>query len=172
MRDVLLPLAKIPGVRMAALISEDGVPIASTRGMHATNDETMPLDRDDELNAFTALASGWHGDLRRAASRLSWNPPRRMVLRATKNELVLLQAPTAVVLVVLERGVAAEELRVPMEGALARMQRVLREMSGDLTSTGYEQPPGIFPGSPGPESSGASSDPLARSHGNDPTREL
>jgi len=162
-KDILQPLAKIPGVRMAALISEDGVPIASTRGVHATLDESMPLDRDDELIAFTALASGWHADLRRAAARLSWNPPRRMILRASKNELVLLQAPTSVVLVVLERGASAEDLRVPMEGALARMQRLLREMAGDHEPDApADSTPGLFPGSPGPEPSGATHVDLAR----------
>lgn len=160
MREVLQPLAMIPGVRMTALVSEDGVPIVSARGHHAQVDDDLPLDRDDELNAFTALASGWLGDLRRAAARLSWSAPRRVVLRATKSELVLLQAPTAVVLVVLERGISAEELRIPMEGALARMQRLLREITEEFGPIGsgqapQEQPPGLLPGVAGPATPGA-----------------
>ena len=160
MKEVLQPLAMIPGVRMTALVSEDGVPIVSARGHHAQADDDLPLDLDDELNAFTALASGWLADLRRAAARLSWAAPRRVVLRASKSELVLLQAPTAVVLVVLERGVSAEELRIPMEGALARMQRLLREITEEFgplgsASSPQDQPPGLLPGATGPAPPGA-----------------
>ena len=160
-----MPLAMIPGVRIASLISEDGVPIICTRGVHAKGEDGLPIDHDDELNGFTALASGWFGDLRRAVARISWSSPRRVVLRATKGELVLLQAPTAVVLVVLERGVAAEELRVPMEGALARMHRHLREVAAPApipSKQSAAHPPGMTRGTSGPDPSGADFDSLAR----------
>lgn len=138
MKQVLEPLALIAGVRMVALISEDGVPIATTAGMSPKRsqgeaDPAQPIDRDEELNSFTALAASWFSETTRAAGQLSWSRPGRMVLRATLGELVLQQAPGAVVLVVLERGVTAEELRVPIEGAIARLNRVLRTI-GDQRS--------------------------------------
>ena len=173
MKEVLQPLALIPGVRIASLISEDGVPIVSTRGVHASDEDGLPLDRDDELNAFTALASGWFADLQRAVDRLSWSSPRRVVLRASRGELVLLQAPTAVVLVVLERGVSAEDLRVPMEGALARMQRLFRQYGGHTPDplegkAPIHPTPGPLPGAAGPDPSGASVDSLAH-RGSEPS---
>ena len=161
MKEVLEPLAMIPGVKIASLISQDGVPITSTRGAHAQGEETTPLDRDGELNGFTALASGWFADLTRATGRLSWSPPQRVVLRATKGEIVLLRAERVVVLVMLERGVSAEEVRVPMQGAMARMQRLIRELEclpGPVPSRPesqpYESPPGILSENLGPDSAG------------------
>ena len=173
MKEVLQTLSVIPGVRMVALISEDGVPIVSERGASFDASEDLPIDQDNELNSFTALASGWLGEIRRATARLSWSQPRRVVMRASKNDLVLLQAPGAVVLAVLERGASSEELRVPMEGVLARMQRILRGPSneGNLDSapkgTPQSQPPGALPGAVGPDQSGAF-DTLA-TNGLDPT---
>ena len=165
MKDILHPLAMIPGVRLASLISLDGVPITSTRGVHTTETDGLPLDKDEELNAFTALASGWLADLTRAVAKMTWDPPRRAVLRATRSEIVMLRAPAAIVLVVLERGVSAEELRVPMEGALARMERFLRGISGDPETPDavqpIDQPPGLIGGNTVPDSSGAGSDSLA-----------
>lgn len=152
MKEILEPLALIPGVRMAALISEDGVPITTTAGAHRKRDADepqQPIDRDEQLNGFTALAASWVDDMRRAVGQLAWAAPRRMVLRATMGELVLQQAPNAVVLVVLERGVTAEELRVPIDGAIARMQRVLRSLGQRRESPPplpvQAQPPGPFP---------------------------
>jgi hypothetical protein len=48
------------------------------------------------------------------------------VLSAARGTLIAMQAPGALLLVVLESGMRAEELRLPMEGAVARMQRHLR----------------------------------------------
>jgi len=145
MKAILEPLALIPGVRMTALISEDGVPIATARGASRTQEEDegpQNIDHDDVLNSFTALAAGWLGEISRAVGQLSWAAPSRVVLRATQGEMVLQKAPGAVVLVVLERGVTAEELRVPMEGAIARMHRVLRNISQARTpQTQTNQPP-------------------------------
>ena len=147
MKAILDPLALIPGVRMTALISEDGVPIVTARGASRSAEDEDPqnIDQDDVLNSFTALAAGWLMEISRAVGQLSWSAPTRVVLRATQGEMVLQKAPGAVVLVVLERGVTAEELRVPMEGAIARMHRVLRNLSQappPQTHTG-QPPPGI-----------------------------
>lgn len=126
MREVLDPLAHIPGVRLAALISPDGVPIATARAAREER-ASAGLDQDVELNGHTALAAGWLAEVSRAAQQQSWSAPTRAVLRASHGTLVLHHAPGAVVLAVLERGVPYEELLVPIEGVIARMQRVLRQ---------------------------------------------
>ena len=125
MKEVLDPLAHIPGVRLAALISPDGVPIATAQADRSDSDGAS-IDRDDELCSYTALAAGWLTEVTRSALQLSWNAPQRAVLRATQGTMVLHHAPGAIVLAVLECGVPYEELRVPIEGAIVRMQRLLR----------------------------------------------
>ena len=125
MREVLDPLAHIPGVRLAALISPDGVPIATARAVRDGQDPAG-LDQDAALNGHTALAAGWLAEVTRAVQQQSWSAPMRAVLRASHGTLVLHHAPGAIVLAVLERGVPYEELLVPIEGVIARMQRVLR----------------------------------------------
>ncbi len=125
MKAVLDPLAHIPGVRLAALISVDGVPIATAEATREGETASM-IDQDEELNSYTALAAGWLADVTRSCSQLSWDSPLRAVLQATHGTLVLHNAPGAIVLAVLERGVPYEELRVPIEGAIGRMQRLLR----------------------------------------------
>lgn len=151
MKDVLEPLALIPGVRLAGLISSDGVPIAVIDGVGRRNEtptEREASDDFDDLHAFAGIAAGWLGDVARSVGQLAWAPPRRLVLRATRGALILQHGPGAVVLVVLEQGVAAEELRVPMEGAIARIQRLLRTM-GDTHEPAPAgvalDPPGVLP---------------------------
>ena len=62
----------------------------------------------------------------------------------------MLHAPGAVLLVLLDRGMRPEELRLPMEGAVARMQRVLRSMGKNIdeqvTSAQLDAIPGALPG--------------------------
>ena len=153
MKDVLEPLALIPGVRLAGLISGDGVPIAIVDGVGRRNE--APSERDtsdggmDDLHNFAGVAAGWLGEVTRTVGQLAWDAPRRLVLRGTRGALVMHQGPGAVVLVILEQGVAAEELRVPMKGAIARIQRLLRTMgeSDDLpvASSTEQDPPGLLP---------------------------
>jgi predicted regulator of Ras-like GTPase activity (Roadblock/LC7/MglB family) len=126
MREVLDPLAHIPGVRLAALVSPDGVPIATARATRNTGEATATIDQDEQLNSYAALAAGWLAEVTRSALHQSWDVPTRAVLRATQGTLVLHHAPAAIVFAVLERGVPYEELRVPIDGAIARMQRMLR----------------------------------------------
>jgi hypothetical protein len=66
-----------------------------------------------------------------------------MSMRAARGTLIVMQAPNAVLLVLLDGGMPPEELRLPMEAAIARMQRVLRGGRKDAPSE--EKPPGLFP---------------------------
>lgn len=168
MKNVLDPLARIPGVRLAALVSPDGVPIdvrSSTPMKNAgaaprrDGKDAKPAESRDandlgaeDLNALSALASSWISEVSRAVAPLSWDVPKRLVLQAARGTLVVVQAPRALLLVVLEGGTSPEELRLPMGVAIARMERHLRAIEPkSSTATAGEstrdegQPPGIFP---------------------------
>ena len=53
MKRVLEPLTRIPGISLAAVISKDGVLVASYNG-----DETTDGACTEEANSFAALAAG------------------------------------------------------------------------------------------------------------------
>ena len=165
MKKVLEPLTLIPGVRLAAVISPDGVPIAVLAGAgpqksREEQDEVDVIAAAEDHNAFAGFAAGWLSELAHAIGQMSWTAPRRVVLRATRGALVVHLGPVAILLVVLEHGVSAEELRVPLEGANARMQRLLRG-PGDTASPPAAPPtqplPGIFPAPPGDFAHGSQS---------------
>jgi len=124
MKQVLEPLAKIPGVRMALLVSHDGVPVV-VRGRDGEDGGVDLSAQSGE--SLAALASGWLNGLTRSLAPQSWDAPQRVVLRAARGTLIMLAAPGAVLLVQLARGARSEDLRLPMESAVVRMQRVLRE---------------------------------------------
>lgn len=129
MREVLEPLSRVPGVRHAVMVSADGVPIAVEGRATTREGESDPMQlgtSPEELAAFAGLAAGWLNEIRRAVDRLTWDPPQRVVLRAQRGTLVLLTTRGAILVVVLERGMEPEELRLPMEAASARLQRMLR----------------------------------------------
>jgi predicted regulator of Ras-like GTPase activity (Roadblock/LC7/MglB family) len=123
MKQVLEPLSSIPGVRVAVLVTSDGVPVI-VRGRAS---ERLASDGIEETaESLSALAAGWLNSVSRAVAPLSWLPPERLVLRATRGAIVMLQAPNSVLLVLLDGGARPEDLRLPMKGAVARLQRLLR----------------------------------------------
>lgn len=158
MKSVLDPLASVPGVRLAALISPDGVPIdirkrASQRSSSSRTSPSGPPGPEepgsDDVDALSALASSWIAEVSRAVAPLSWQVPQRLVLRAARGTLVVVQAPRALLLVVLEGGMRPEELRLPMGIAIARMERHLRAIgprsAAEQRTPAAGGPPGIFP---------------------------
>jgi predicted regulator of Ras-like GTPase activity (Roadblock/LC7/MglB family) len=151
-KHILEPLARIAGVRTAALITTDGVPI-TVQGRAAPRGG----GENGELDALAALAAGWVGEVNRATAPLAWDAPRHLVLRAVRGTLVAMQAPGALLVVVLESGASAEELRLPMEATVGRMLRHLRALSAARNAPGAPQ--GSAPQS-GPASKGAPGAPL------------
>lgn len=155
MKHVLDPVIRIPGVRIAALVTSDGVPITvheSTRHPHADASESISKgdcvnDAADDLNELAGLATCWIGEVARAVAPLSWEAPRELILRAARGTLIVKQAPRALLIVVIDGGMKAEELRLPMQVAVARMERHLRDLDQNYTTTSHdvENPPGIFP---------------------------
>jgi predicted regulator of Ras-like GTPase activity (Roadblock/LC7/MglB family) len=144
MKQVLEPIARTPGVRLAMLVTPDGVPI-TVQGERRRSPEAprqsgperrvqnTGVDSADDVHALAALGTGWMSEVTRAVAPLSWSAPQRLVLRAARGTLIAMQAPGALLLVVLDSGMRAEDLRLPMEGAVARMQRHLRAI-GHRTS--------------------------------------
>ena len=157
MKHVLEPLAHLPGVRIAALVTPDGVPMCAQNPARPRSSQGDDELGEQDVSALAALATGWLGEISRAVAPLSWDVPHRLVLRAARGTLVVVQAPGALLLAVLEGGMQPEELRLPMESAIARMQRHVRgiERRGAAPRDGAE-PPGVLPrregrGAGGPE---------------------
>lgn len=118
MKEVLEPLVAIPGVRLAALATPDGVPIASCVPAGEASDE--------DPQALAALVSGWLASLGPALGLASWDFGQRAVLRGSRGTLVVRHAGAALLLAVLEPGTSADELRLPLDAALARLARIAR----------------------------------------------
>ena len=161
MKHILDPLAGVPGVRRAMLFSPDGVPIVSTslRRSGAGDEQARDwVDSAEDSNAFTALAAGWLTEIRRSVDPISWDAPQRVVLEASRGTLILLLTERAILSVELDRGMAPEELRLPMEASVARLHRILhRDVAGSAPaarSTKNEEPPGIFPAGEGTPAEG------------------
>lgn len=155
MKEILDPLAFIPGVRLAALIATDGVPIAVVEGVApraSASDDNEALRATDGGDYLAGLAASWLGDIARAVGPLAWDSPVRLVVKATRGSLLISQDSGRVLIVALEQGVSADDLRVPMDGAIGRMQRLLQGMKpGRSDGASTENPPGIFPADSDPE---------------------
>jgi predicted regulator of Ras-like GTPase activity (Roadblock/LC7/MglB family) len=124
MIEVLEPLTRIAGVRCALLISPDGVPVIA-RGKLAL-EGSLEGALDTNADALAGLAAGWLNGLSTSVAPLSWEAPARLALRCARGTLVLCTVTGAILLVVLDTGASSEELRLPMEAAVARMRRILR----------------------------------------------
>ena len=136
------------------MVSADGVPIASLDGQSERGNggsTTAELDANKDLGSLAAQVAGWVADIDRAVGQLAWSPAERLVLRASQGAILLQRGPSALLLVLLESHVSADELRVPMDGAVARMQRMLRSVGGNPTQSGGDlTPPGALPSSSTP----------------------
>ena len=136
MIQALQPLVEIPGVRVVMLVTPDGVPIAiptsgasgAPQGDPGSQPESLdhgPLGQED---AVAAIATGWLAEAESHVAPLSWNAPQRIVLRAARGTLVLQRTRTAILLVILARGMDPEDVRLSMDGTIARIERGLRNM--------------------------------------------
>jgi len=160
LKDVLDPLTRIPGVRCALLLSADGVPIAVSHGEGGTAKPANDAERcepTDDLDAFCGLAAGWYGEVHRAVDPLAWDRPSRISMRCARGTLVMQGGERAILAVLLRRGAVSEELRLPMEAAVARLERNRRRGMAERQMTEMNDgPPGIFPGvSRSPQGTGA-----------------
>lgn len=152
MIDTIQVLADQPGVDLVMLLSDVGVPIATVRGA-ARRDPGGEGDAEvaGKDDALAAMAAGWLNDLRLAVNPLSWDEPTRIVMRCARGVLVMRRTRGAVLLVRLVRGLSPEDVRLPMEGVVKRIERSLSGMgrghkrSTRAASDSYTQPPGPIP---------------------------
>jgi predicted regulator of Ras-like GTPase activity (Roadblock/LC7/MglB family) len=109
----LEPHARLPGVEFVLLISHDGVPIAHVqRSADALHEESL-----------AALAAAWLSDIGQSVAPLGWHAPVRACLRAARGTLVLRRSESACLVVCLGRETSPEDVRLSMDGALARIER-------------------------------------------------
>ena len=166
MKEFIEPLADLPGVDLALLFGPDGVPITfarptgrSTR-LPRVDGQAASVSREE---AVSALAGGWANELAMATAPLTWGPPQRVVLRCARGTLVMRRLRGAVLAVLLARGVAPEDVRLPMDGATARIERGLRTRASRPRPE-EEEPPGPIPSQndvrPDPELAETSDTPL------------
>ncbi len=135
MKHYLDSLLHTPGVRAAGFVAADGLGIAWSERAARSGEE--PLDTE----GLAALAGSWLAELTRCGAPLGWSAPQRCVLRATRGTLILAQGPQVVLVVLLDGGMSHEDLRLPMESALARLQRHLRNLgSGEAREQGAPLP--------------------------------
>lgn len=134
MIEALEPLSALPGVTLAMLVTKEGIPISVSRGKGHASDEdsdtrldTAAIGRDD---ALAALAVGWSNELKNATAPLSWDTPKRVVLRCARGAIVMRSMRGAVLLLVLARGASPEDVRLPMDGTVKRIERSLRGSDG------------------------------------------
>jgi len=136
------------------LVSPDGVPIAVPGSdKHSPTDDAEALDHGalGREDALAAIAAGWVNELEQAVAPLSWNPPGRIVLKAARGTLVMQQMRGATLLVILARGLDPEQVRLSMDGAVARIERSVRNMgSAGAPSAADNHFPSQSPEPPGP----------------------
>ncbi len=118
MKEVLEPLAAIPGVRAALLATPDGVPIVSCGNVDSQGGAGA--------DALAGLVSGWCSSLVPTLGAASWEFGQRAVLRGSRGTLVVRCAGHVLLFAVLEPGASVEDLRIPLDAALSRLARVSR----------------------------------------------
>lgn len=119
MIPILEPLSRLPGVEVVMLISHDGVPIACLGKPADSSTGFTPAKQE----ALAALAASWLNELNQAVGPLSWNSPERVCLRAARGTLVLRRAEKAILVAWLTREASPEDIRLSMDGTLARIER-------------------------------------------------
>jgi predicted regulator of Ras-like GTPase activity (Roadblock/LC7/MglB family) len=134
------------------LVTEDGVPVAvpgvalgdlaDPSGARKARETRSPIRED----ALAAIATGWLGELGQAVAPLSWDAPDRVVLEAARGTIVMQRVHSAVLIVLLARGVEPEDVRLSMYGTVARIERSIRSLAdgaarrGDSASTAEPRP--------------------------------
>jgi hypothetical protein len=152
MRDVLDSVIGLLGVRVAAIFSNDGLALCILEADAATGawlditscaapSDAAERDRVD-ATSIVAFAASWIDDLARTSGGVGWEFEKRFSMVASEGSLVIQLGPGANVLAVLEPEVDPRSVSLPMEVAVERLQRLLREMG----RSDNVQPPAPFAG--------------------------
>jgi predicted regulator of Ras-like GTPase activity (Roadblock/LC7/MglB family) len=146
MKEILEQLAEHAGVRMAALVMEDGVPVV-VRGRKPVAGQTdaSAAPPAQDADALAALSAGWVLEVCNAVAPLAWDKPQRMALRGTQGTLVLRRAHTAWLLVLLAGGLRSEDVLLAMDGTAARLERYVRGLTAEAEASRGNPPPAPLP---------------------------
>ena len=146
MKQILEQLAEHPGVRLTALVMEDGVPVV-VRGRRPVPGHVDAADARalHDADGLTALAAGWVLDVCNSVAPLAWDKPTRMALRGTQGTLVLRRAHTAWLLVLLATGLRIEDVILAMDGTAARLERYVRGLSAEADAGRVNAPSAPLP---------------------------
>ena len=137
MQDVLLELTQLPGVKQAAVISSDGVPLCVLERAGTTGADFIDCTHSDRTSlegqridpaSLVALAASWIDDVMRAGSQIAWEVPKRFVLVASQGSLVVQHGPDAHVMVTLEPGTSTDLVALPLDVAVEKLQKLLRDL--------------------------------------------
>ena len=152
MKDVLDSVTSQQGVRLAAIFSNEGVPLCileadSSAGgwVDITTGSTVAIDagrQQVDAASIVAFAASWVEDLARTSGGAGWDFEKRFSMIATEGALVVQLGPGANVLAVLEPGADPQSVHFPMDVAVERLHRLLRERG----RSEQEQPPAPIAG--------------------------
>ena len=152
MRDVLDSVTSQPGVCLAAIFSNEGVPLCileASGSADAWNDITKGSAVAADANgqqvdaaSIVAFAASWVEDLDRTCGGVGWDFEKRFSMVASEGSLVVQRGPGANVLAVLEPGVDPQSVHFPLDVSVERLHRLLREMG----RSEQEQPPAPLAG--------------------------
>jgi len=128
------------------LSTVDGVPIASCG---PRSDSARSLSHSNEVSAgnddsLAAMALNWLGELQSSTSPLGWGESERVLLRCARGSLLMQRCRGAVLVVMLARGVSSDDIRLPMAGAVARIERSNRS-SAQAPTPVQPNPAGALP---------------------------
>ena len=129
MIEILEPISSIPGVRMAGLVTNDGVPIVAPG---TSTEEANQANATIDIQAMSAFAVQYFDELSRLTGELTWGRPNSVVVRGARGTLIVRTIRGGVLLALLDSGVSADQLRLPMDGAAMRIARVLSSMGGNV----------------------------------------
>jgi predicted regulator of Ras-like GTPase activity (Roadblock/LC7/MglB family) len=144
MKEILEQLAEHPGVRMTALVMEDGMPVVVRgRGSPSTPGAGEPPQQD--IDALAALSAGWALEVCNAVAPLAWDKPERLALRGADGTLVLRRAHTTWLLVLLAGGLRIEDVLLAMDGTAARVERYVRGLAAEADANREKALPAPLP---------------------------
>lgn len=129
MIEILEPISSIPGVRMAGLVTHDGVPIVAPG---TPSDEPSTMNATVDIEALSAIAVQYFDEISRLTGELTWERPSSAVVRGARGTLMVRTIRGGVLLALLDSGVGADQLKLPMDGAAMRIARLLSNMGGNV----------------------------------------
>lgn len=114
MRDILVELNSLPGVRGSAIVMTDGVVIASE------------LSTGADADSYSALASSLLSNINKNIPKLDLGGMRRAMITATRGRFAIQDVGGAWLIVELERDIDLGQLQLEIESSAGRLRRRMR----------------------------------------------